>query len=416
MKRIELIFFTILVLIIPNDALSQQGWFPLTSGTNDYLTSIYFTTNLTGYAVGSNNSIIKTTNSGINWTYQSVQGSYNSIYFIDPNTGYSVGVNVSFTVSLIIKTTNAGISWVNHNPGTGNRLYSVYFPNVNTGYVSGQFGLILKTTNSGVNWFQQSSGTTTNSLECVHFLNSNTGFIAGGFTNSSILLKTTNGGINWIPLTTNVSDRWLSMSFLDTNIGYVTGVNGSIIKTTNSGVNWIIQNSGSNTYLDGVHFININTGYISGWSGVILKTTNGGENWESQFSGTNRNLESIYFIDSVTAFTAGQDGTILKTTNGGITPIEQTGNIIFKDFLLYQNYPNPFNPNTNIQFNISNSTFTKLTIYDVTGGVITILVNEELRPGVYEVDWDASNKASGIYYYKLETQSFTETKRMVLLK
>ncbi len=106
MKRIELIFFTILVLIIPNDALSQQGWFPLTSGTNDYLKSIYFTTNLTGYAVGSNNSIIKTTNSGLNWTYQSVQGSYNSIYFIDPNTGYSVGVNVSSTVSLIIKTTN----------------------------------------------------------------------------------------------------------------------------------------------------------------------------------------------------------------------------------------------------------------------------------------------------------------------
>ena len=420
MKKIELLFLAILVLNIHKDSFSQQGWFPLTSGTNDYLTSIYFTNSLTGYAAGSNNSIIKTTNSGLNWTYQTIQGSYNSIYFVDPNTGYSVGVNSTSTVSLIIKTTNAGITWANHNPGTDKRLYSVYFPNVNTGYVSGQFGLILKTTNSGINWFQQSSGTTTNSLECVYFLNSNTGFIAGGFTNSSILLKTTNGGVNWNPLTTNVNERWLSISFPDTNTGYITGVNGSIIKTINGGVNWIIQNSGTNTHLDGVHFININTGYISGWNGVILKTTNGGENWESQFSGTIRNLESIYFIDSLTAFAAGQDGTILKTTNGGITLIEQIGNIIFKDFLLFQNYPNPFNPTTNIQFGIPKDANVSIRIYDLLGREV-FSVSEFKQAGSYEMMFDGSNLASGLYFYSIKAETsqrdvYTETKKMVLIK
>ncbi|MBZ0204191.1 MAG: T9SS type A sorting domain-containing protein [Ignavibacteria bacterium] len=87
-----------------------------------------------------------------------------------------------------------------------------------------------------------------------------------------------------------------------------------------------------------------------------------------------------------------------------------------ESFSLFQNYPNPFNPNTRIRFSVPKSSFTKLTIYDITGRVMAILVNEELKPGVYEVDWDASHRASGVYYYKLETQNFTETQKMVLIK
>lgn len=88
------------------------------------------------------------------------------------------------------------------------------------------------------------------------------------------------------------------------------------------------------------------------------------------------------------------------------------------NFSLSQNYPNPFNPNTKIRFEISGSSGaqTFLSVFDVTGKEIDILVNEELKPATYEVNWNASSYPSGVYFYKLNAGSFVETKKMVLLK
>lgn len=85
-------------------------------------------------------------------------------------------------------------------------------------------------------------------------------------------------------------------------------------------------------------------------------------------------------------------------------------------FELHQNYPNPFNPSTNINFDIAEKSLVKLTIYDITGGVVTALVNQELLQGSYSVNWDAAGFPSGLYFYKLQTNEFTETKRMILIK
>lgn len=86
------------------------------------------------------------------------------------------------------------------------------------------------------------------------------------------------------------------------------------------------------------------------------------------------------------------------------------------EFKLYQNYPNPFNPVTNLGFGISNPGYVSLRVYDALGKEITALVNEKLSPGNYEVQFDGSNNPSGIYYYKLEAGSFSEVKKMILLK
>jgi hypothetical protein len=91
-------------------------------------------------------------------------------------------------------------------------------------------------------------------------------------------------------------------------------------------------------------------------------------------------------------------------------------NEIIKDFKLYQNYPNPFNPNSKIKMQISKLSYVKLIVYDVLGKEVTTLVNEKLNPGTYEVTFDGSNLPSGVYFYKLVTESFTDTKRMLLIK
>ena len=90
-------------------------------------------------------------------------------------------------------------------------------------------------------------------------------------------------------------------------------------------------------------------------------------------------------------------------------------------YALGQNYPNPFNPSTKISYSIpinnrSETQEVKLTIYDVLGKEIAILVNKEQKAGYYETQFDASNLTSGVYFYRLQVGSFNESKKMILLK
>jgi hypothetical protein len=96
--------------------------------------------------------------------------------------------------------------------------------------------------------------------------------------------------------------------------------------------------------------------------------------------------------------------------------VEPVGNNIPASYSLSQNYPNPFNPNTIIRFQIKDSRFVKLKIYDILGKEISTLVNEKMQPGTYEVKFDGSRLASGVYFYKLQAGDFQETKKLVLLK
>ena len=101
-----------------------------------------------------------------------------------------------------------------------------------------------------------------------------------------------------------------------------------------------------------------------------------------------------------------------------IIGINQISTGIPERFELSQNYPNPFNPTTKIKFAISGTSAaqTFLSVYDILGHEVAILVNQQLQPGTYEADWDASAYPSGVYYYKLEGDNFIETKKMVLIK
>lgn len=85
-------------------------------------------------------------------------------------------------------------------------------------------------------------------------------------------------------------------------------------------------------------------------------------------------------------------------------------------FTLDQNFPNPFNPNTLIKYSIPKSSQVSLKIFNTLGQEMETLVNEEKQVGTYEVNWNASNLQSGVYFYRLQAGSFIETKKMILLK
>ncbi|MBZ0202607.1 MAG: T9SS type A sorting domain-containing protein, partial [Ignavibacteria bacterium] len=121
---------------------------------------------------------------------------------------------------------------------------------------------------------------------------------------------------------------------------------------------------------------------------------------------------------------SGYSNTAFDTTFAP-TGIVQT-NEIPSEFSLSQNYPNPFNPSTTIVFQIPLSrgvsasgglgVLTSLIVYDILGKEVKVLLNQQLQPGNYNISFDGSNLASGLYFYRLTAGEFTDTKRMLLIK
>ncbi len=129
---------------------------------------------------------------------------------------------------------------------------------------------------------------------------------------------------------------------------------------------------------------------------------------------------TIYFYTTISNgdTTAGKDVYYCNSQPIGISKKEKSVPVAFN---LFQNYPNPFNPVTKIRFSIPvvgqrHAFDLRLVIYDVLGREIAILVNEQFKPGTYEVEFDGSNYPSGVYFYKLTTDKFSATKKMVLIK
>lgn len=99
-----------------------------------------------------------------------------------------------------------------------------------------------------------------------------------------------------------------------------------------------------------------------------------------------------------------------------VTGIGQIGNIIPDNFYMNQNYPNPFNPLTQINFGLKKDEFVEMKIFDVTGKEIMTLINSKMNAGNHIVEFDGSNFASGIYFYRINAGTFTDIKKMVLIK
>jgi hypothetical protein len=110
------------------------------------------------------------------------------------------------------------------------------------------------------------------------------------------------------------------------------------------------------------------------------------------------------------------DSKIVWYENLGVVGVDEISGALPTEFDLTQNYPNPFNPSTKIEYQIPEISFVTLKVYDVLGSEVVTLVNEEIPIGRHEVEFNATSLPSGIYFYRLQADSFVETKKMVLMK
>ena len=120
------------------------------------------------------------------------------------------------------------------------------------------------------------------------------------------------------------------------------------------------------------------------------------------------------FISSGAGNLLTPNAVVIRENNA--VSVSGSGNSFINNYILEQNYPNPFNPGTIISFSIPNSEFTQLKIYDALGIEINSLVNEYKQSGNYDIEFNAENLPNGIYFYRLISGNYSDTKKMILLK
>jgi hypothetical protein len=213
--------------------------------------------------------------------------------------------------------------------------------------------------------------------------------------------RSIDGGLSWFPeirLTNYFEDSWFPS----------VAASGSVVHVV-----WMDERDGN-------------------WEIYYKHSLDGGFSWSSDIRLTNDINDSDHPCVAVSGSAVQviwedyRDGNweiyYKRDPTGSPFGIKNISSDIPKEFSLSQNYPNPFNPSTNIKFNLPKNNYVTLKIYDDLGREIATLVNEQLKAGTYQVDWDGSSYASGVYYYQLVvsseqlTEMYRETKKMILVK
>lgn len=334
------------------------------------------------------------------------------------------------------RSTDKGISFSGVTMGSGGTVgflapYILGISNSNIVY-SGR-SIIHKSTNGTSGFTAQNGGVALNGTNPplamgISYTNPDILYVSTSpISNSNVMFRTTNGGTNFVNITNGLPNRYITDIAIDPandqNVFVVASGFGSghVFKSTNRGNNWIdITNGLPDLPTNAIVVDNLNSDiiYVGNDLGVYL-TTNGGTNWQSYNTGLPvgcviYDINIVRLSRKLRIFTHGNGNFERKMYDGTVSVTG--GNEVINGYDLKQNYPNPFNPATTIEFSIPKSSFVKLVIYDICGREVEKIVNKEISPGSYRINWNAASFPSGTYFYRLQAGEFESTKRMMLVK
>ncbi|MCU0414659.1 MAG: T9SS type A sorting domain-containing protein [Ignavibacteriaceae bacterium] len=309
--------------------------------------------------------------------------------------------------------------------------------------------LFLRTTDGGENWISMNPDELIGLLSGdlwrrVDFININVGYFYSTGEITQKLYKTTNGGNDWTVIADTFASR--TIKFYDENLGIIYGAHlvdsvcvPQMYRTKDGGQNWEYITTVSTDYCMDIEFIPNrpsdvwliagNRAFFSSDSGSIWTAELYIQELDYYYG-----FRDIVFTDENNGWLLGRtpnpvSNRIYRTTNGGFGGLVEINEDYNKnlpaEFSLSQNYPNPFNPITKIKYSIPQSPLlgedgrgglVTLKVYDILGREIATLVNEEKPAREFEVEFNAANLPSGIYFYQIKAGNFVETKKMVLLR
>lgn len=392
-------------------------------------------------------------------SYEPCISSYGSnlhILFSDERSGF---IEIYY-----MRSTNNGANWSNAlrvSADDSYHSYSAFIYASNYIYAAwldefeGDLDIYYsRSSNNGYNWSAPVSLTNGNQAQKYPMISSTGSYVhlvyedeRVSLTNTEIYYRrSTNSGVNWefeVRLTNNSAQSWNPHLTSEGNMVYVvfnddrTGNHEIYFKrSTNNGVSWssdaiLTLNSASSSSaaiaVYGIYAHLVWNDSRDGNSEIYYKfSTNSGASWGSDLRLTNNSGDSrgasvclsgkivnvLWYDDR----NGNNEVYYKRNPTGNPVGIINTSSETPAEFSLLQNYPNPFNPSTQIEFRIAKPGFVILEIYDAAGNLAEPLYNGALVPGTYKLTWNALKFTSGVYFCRLTAGSFTDTKRMVLIK
>lgn len=365
------------------------------------------------YAATTNNGVYKSIDNGINWfsVNSGIPLSCNNLYVSD-NKIYAL------TDDGIFYTTTGGVSWASLNNGlTGNDLRASALLKEGGNLLRGGYNGIFKSTDNGETWIQSGFYGAQKRVNCISKLSGT--YFAGCEGTSPTFLKSTNNFDSWteVRFYQSFSPQVFTI-YIEGNDMYL-GTGHGVHRTTNLGVNWTMLNDGlgGDPYVSSIIRVGTNLFCTQEAGGRgLFRSHNNGINWVDvsgdyiHFS----DMNDVMAYDNKLFIATGY--AIYYQPQSNLTSVSPAAGNIVLSYNLQQNYPNPFNPVTSIKYSVPQNQFIKLNVYDISGKLVNELVNGFKLAGDYNVSFNGANLSSGVYFYTLESENYSETKKMLLIK
>lgn len=402
----------------------NEDWVEQVSGTNYFLHSCYFLNSQEGWICGgpvsADTSIILHTNDGgDHWVRQpcSANASLRAIFFLDNKHGWVVGENGN-----VARTSDGGTTWVPVATGRTEDFYSLYFLSDKVGWIGGRS--ILFTDDGGKTWQEQIGFSSIDQVRALRFITPLIGWavIQGS---AGALYKTMDGGLSWFKLNIGTENNLYDIDVVNDQMAWTVGTYSTILKTSNVVVPVQLMNFTAN-WIDGRVELNWSTASeLNNYGFEIQRQFNSQTNWTKigfqKAHGTSSEVHHYSFIDQPQI--GGKYRYRLKQLDlDGKFSISSSREVIVPaKFALYQNSPNPFNPETEISYQIPYDQQVTLEIYNMMGQRVVTLIDYHQEGGYHKVIWNGKDDSgrivgSGIYFYRLKTENFEATRKLVLLR
>jgi len=376
------------------------------AGTGNYVSGPY-----------NGSGLFQSTDNGLNWSACSGLASswIHSIGFDQTGRVY-VG-----TADGISFSTNSGRTWIQSTLDSV-RVNAIATIEPRT-ILAGSYAGIHRSTNAGETWNAADSGLTELSVNCLvtsplnRFTYAGTGHINGSIAGR--IFRSTNGGLTWDDVSGTVPNTHIYALAVDSlgNV-YAGGYSSGLFMSADAGASW--QSIG----LPGLSVVAIATneknqilvsGYDTSGYGVFT-TTDFGTTWSDFNSGLNGAAVFSIAFDQTGHLLGGSFRHGVFRTFRSTTRVAESRSGLMSGFSLSQNYPNPFNPNTKLNFTVPLRGMVRLTVFDVVGRQVANLLDKEVLPGQYTINWNASSLPSGAYFLRFEASDFVAVRRLILAK
>jgi photosystem II stability/assembly factor-like uncharacterized protein len=421
---------------ISNDAGVNWGPHHHIPATQFYEIGLDASNSLAYYGGTQDNGTNRTLDGGLNnWEHIfGGDGFYVLVDFTNPNIIYAES-----QFGNLGKSTDGGNSFdgatngINSNEPTNWDTPVIMDPN-NSSILYYGTNYLYRTTNSAGNWTKVSpqltdySGGRLGTITTIDVAPTNSNVIYVGTDDSHIWVSSDNAA-TWTEISDGLPIRWVTRVVVDPtdeNIVYAT-FNGlkwkdpqpHVFRSTDKGTTWSdissnLPDAPVNAFV--VDNQNPQKLYLGNDVGMYF-SYNSGQSWFVLGEGLPvLPVGDIEIHPSTNELVAGTYGRSMYKIDLDLVSDIRENEIIPENILVEQNYPNPFNPNTTIKYHLSEQRFVTLKVFDAIGNEISTLINEEIPAGFYEIEFNASGLPSGIYFYRLQADSFFEAKKMVLIK